>query len=167
MTYTITYLTLSHHHYLPSQIMSFPTSCTCGSSGPYEQLCLYCRVYFTPHTQSKDAYSSITTEDDICEDCSETIWVCKCFDLVSLMSESEVIAKSENEESVADAADMYNMQHEGPNTSQISLDPLDPYEPNGKSEGPRDTLRHWDKWSHPKTHIDIDDEELVVLDHRF
>ncbi|KAL0640199.1 hypothetical protein Q9L58_000757 [Maublancomyces gigas] len=151
--------------------MSSTTTCTCDSSGSHEQLCLYCRVYSTPQTQSQDAYSSISAEDDICEDCSETIWVCKCFDIVSLMSESEikakteVITKSENEGSVDDVAD--NMRHkEGSNTSQISLDPLDPYEPSGKSEGPRDTLRHWDKWNHPKTHIDIDDEDLVVLDHR-
>lgn len=80
-------------------------------------------------------------------------------------AEAEVIAKSENEGSVDDAAG--NIRHEEEfNTSQISLDPLDPYEPSGKSEGPRDTLRHWDKWSHPKTHIDIDEEEFVVLDHR-
>lgn len=82
-----------------------------------------------------------------------------------IKAKTEVITKSEHEGSVDDAAD--SMRHKAEfNTSQISLDPLDPYEPSGKSEGPRDTLRHWDKWNHPETHIDIDDEDLVVLDHR-
>lgn len=98
-----------------------------------------------------------------------------CFDLSSSLvlefevqtdteKETEIMAKSENEESADTAAD--KQCEDGLDSSQISLDPLDPYEPSGKSEGPRDTLRRWDKWNRPKTHIDSNDGELVVLDHR-
>lgn len=46
------------------------------------------------------------------------------------------------------------------------LDPEDPYDPCGVSEGPRDTLRRWDRDCLPVTRIDEDDEELVVVEYR-